>query len=112
MTVKETAAACGFEVLCGGQGLEREIQGVFCCDLLSWAMSRAPADYAWITVMGNLNTVAVAALADSACVVLAENAAIDEETLGRARQQEIVVLRSGQPEYETARAIDVLIPRG
>ena len=31
-------------------------------DLLSLAMARAPADCAWVTVMGNMNTVAVATL--------------------------------------------------
>ena len=44
MTVKEIAERCGFAVACGGDGLERAVTGVFCCDLLSWAMGRAPAD--------------------------------------------------------------------
>ena len=58
---------------------EREVTRVFCCDLLSIAMGRAPADCAWVTVMGNMNTLAVASLADVSCVVLAEGTALDEE---------------------------------
>ena len=32
---------------------EREISKVFCCDLLSIAMGKAPTDSVWVTVMGN-----------------------------------------------------------
>ena len=75
MTVKELAAACGFDTACG-EG-DREITGgVYCCDLLSIVMGRAPADCAWVTVMGNLNSIAVAVLADTACIVLAEGMAL------------------------------------
>ena len=49
----------------------------FCCDLLSIAMGQAPSGSAWVTVMSNLNTLAVASLADVACVILAENAQTD-----------------------------------
>ena len=59
---------------------EREVTRVFCCDLLSIAMSRAPSDSVWVTVMGNKNTVAVASLADVACIVLA-----DFQTLGNRK---------------------------
>lgn len=111
MTVKEVAAACGFEIVCGTDALEREISGVFCCDLLSWAMSRAPADFAWVTVMGNINALAVAALADSACIVLAENAAADGAMQVRAEHEDIPLLRSPLPEFETALAIHKLTAR-
>ncbi len=61
-----------------GDGLDREITTPFCCDLLSIAMGRAPSGCAWVTVMGNMNTLAVAALTDAACVILAEGAVLDE----------------------------------
>lgn len=47
MTVKELADRSGFEAVNLGDGLEREITTPFCCDLLSIAMSRAPAGCAW-----------------------------------------------------------------
>ena len=47
-----------------GDSMGREIEKVFCCDLLSIAMGRAPTGCAWVTVMANLNTLAVASLAD------------------------------------------------
>ena len=53
MTVQELADRTGFETVNMGDEPEREIGVPFCCDLLSIAMSRAPAGCAWVTVMGN-----------------------------------------------------------
>ena len=49
---------------------EREIRGVYVGDLLSWVMGRAQADNVWLTIMSNLNIVAVATLADVSCIIL------------------------------------------
>lgn len=80
----------------------REVSGIYCCDLLSIVMGRAPADCLWVTVMGNLNAVAVAVLADVACIVLAENMPLDEEARSRAQQENVTIIRSKLPVYETA----------
>ena len=48
---------------------DREITGVYIGDLLSWVMGRAQSGDAWITIMSNANIVAVAALADTACII-------------------------------------------
>lgn len=81
---------------------EREIRDVFCCDLLSIAMGKAPADSAWVTVMANVNTLAVASLTDVACVILAENAVLDEATAAKAAEQKISVFKSEEPIFRTA----------
>lgn len=86
-----------------------DIQSVFCCDLLSVAMARAPADSAWITVIGNVNAVAVASLADVACIVLAEGFDYDAAAVEAAREKCISLLRSNLPIYETAAAIGGLL---
>ena len=91
---------------------EREIGGVFCCDLLSIAMGKAPADSAWVTVMANINTLAVASLTDVACVVLAEGASLDEATLKKAAEQEINVFASSEHIFETALKINGLKDNG
>ena len=64
--------------------MEREITGCYIGDLLSWVMGRAPEDSAWLTVMGNINSIAVATLADVSCIVLVENAALDENAAQKA----------------------------
>ena len=84
MTVKELAESLDYKIITGGKGLENEVTGCYCGDLLSWVMGRAPADCVWITVMSNTNVVAVASLADVACVIIAEGAELDADALDRA----------------------------
>ena len=81
---------------------EREISKVFCCDLLSIAMGRAPADSVWVTIMGNKNTLAVAVLADVACIVLAEGIGLDEEILTKAAEEGIAILAAELPVFDIA----------
>lgn len=91
-----------FKVLNKGNNSEREISLPYCCDLLSVAMGRMPADSAWVTVMGNVNTLAVAALADAACIILAEGSQLDEPALNKAKHQEITVLTTELPIFDAA----------
>lgn len=81
---------------------EREISKIFCCDLLSIAMNRAPADGVWVTVMGNRNTLAVASLTDTACIVLAEGTVLDEGTLAKAGEEGVAVLATELPVFDIA----------
>lgn len=105
MKVQELIDSGVFSVIHKGDGTDREITKPFCCDLLSVAMGRAPAGCAWVTVMGNMNTLAVASLADAACMIMAEGAALDETAVKKAAQQDITVLATEQPEFEAALAV-------
>ena len=100
MTVEDLKGI--FKVAVEGEDLTREVTGIFCCDLLSVAMGKAPSDSAWVTVMGNVNTIAVATLADVACVILAEGAQPDDMCRSRARQQGVTVLATEEPIFEAA----------
>ena len=81
---------------------QRELSRVFCCDLLSIAMGKAPADGVWVTVMGNRNTLAVASLTDTACIVLAEGVSLDEGSLAKAEEEGIAVLSTDLPSFDIA----------
>lgn len=101
MTVSGLNTIKEFRVLtAGNEG--HAVTGVFCCDLLSIAMGKAPAGCAWVTVMGNRNTLAVAVLADVSCIILAEGACMQEEDLAQAEKEGIPVLASDLPVFETA----------
>ena len=100
LTLRELCEQAHLEMLCGDGG--RQVRCVYCCDLLSWAMSRAPEDSAWVTVMGNVNTMAVCLLADCACVILAEGVRPDGQLAEKAAEQDIALLGSGEPVFETA----------
>lgn len=81
---------------------QRQLSRVFCCDLLSIAMGKAPADGVWVTVMGNRNTLAVASLTDTACIVLAEGVSLDEGSLAKAEEEGIAVLSTDLPSFDIA----------
>lgn len=78
----------------------RSLSKVFCCDLLSIAMSRAPADGVWITVMGNVNAVAVSVLTDLSLIILAEGAHLDETAKERAVSQGVSVCSTELPIFD------------
>lgn len=83
MTVDEVQKALSLERLTPGEG-DREVTGGYCGDLLSWVMGRAQEGDAWLTVMGNVNAVAVAVLADVACIILTEDSPLDPEARAKA----------------------------
>lgn len=101
MTVKELASAFGFEAASLPDG-DREVTGVYMGDLLSWVMGRADAGDAWLTIMSNQNIVAVATLADTACIILTEGVQPDPGVAALAEKKGINILLSPLSSYETA----------
>ena len=106
MTVNELSAMQGFKPVAIPDG-DREINGVYIGDLLSWVIGRAKADDAWITIMTNINVVAVASLADTACIVLAEGVSPDASVVETANAKGVNIISSEMPAYETAKAIGI-----
>ena len=98
----------GFEALALPDG-NREIVGAYVGDLLSWVMGRAQMDNAWITIMSNVNVIAVASLADTSCVILAEGVEMEAELVATAEAKDVNILKSSQPIYETAVKLAELI---
>ncbi len=87
----------------------REIDGVYIGDLLSWVMGRASSGNAWITIMSNVNILAVASLADTACIILAENVALEQDVIETAKQKNINIISSPVGMYETAVMLSTLL---
>ena len=110
MTVTEMINKSGFKVLnLADDANEKQISGVYCCDLLSVVMSKGFENAAWITIMANVNTIAVSTLTDMSCVILAEGAQVDETMITKAKQHGATVVQSDKPIFETALAIHGLI---
>lgn len=84
------------------QDADREIEGVYIGDLLSWVMGRAKSGDAWITIMSNINTIAVATLADTACIILAEGVTLDEGVKETAEAKGINVISTSLSAYSAA----------
>ena len=78
---------------------DREISGAYIGDLLSWVMGHGEEGQCLVTIMSNVNVLAVASLLDFSCVVLAENVKPDEEFLSLAKEKEINILSSKESAY-------------
>lgn len=100
MKISELAQALHLELLTNSDYDDREITGCYIGDLLSWVMGRAKPQDVWITVMSNINIVAVASLADAACILVSEDVLVEEAVLQKANMQDVVILRSPLPSYE------------
>ena len=101
MTVSEMAKALDLTSLSETDGA-RAFSGVYIGDLLSWVMGRAKSDNVWITIMSNINIVAVASLADVACIILAEGVTVDENVRATAEAKGINLYTSDKTAYELA----------
>lgn len=99
MTVNSLIEKLDLEVLNLCEG-DREITGGYVGDLLSWVMGKAEAGDMWVTIMTNINVVAVASLVDVACVVIADNAEIGADVIEKAKAQGINLLRSDKSAYQ------------
>ena len=108
MTVKELCEKNGYEILCMPDP-DREVTGGYAGDLLSWVMGRANEGDAWITIMSNVNIVAVASLADPSCIILSENVTPDEGVKERAQSQGINLLKSRRDTFSVSAEIAALL---
>ena len=108
MTVQGLATACDLKVLACPDP-EREIDGVYIGDLLSWVMGKAGEGNAWITIMSNLNVIAVASLTDVSAILLAEGVTLDREVKKAAEEKGINVLSAKLSAYEAAVKADGLL---
>lgn len=108
MTVKELSEKCGFKPAALPDG-GREIDGCYIGDLLSWVMGRAEADCVWITIMSNLNIIAVASLADVSCIILSEGVTVEDSIIKLAEEKGVNILLSEEKTYETAVAVHEMI---
>lgn len=108
MNVNELASRADFSLVCA-PAPDRTVGGVYIGDLLSWVMGKANPDDVWITIMSNINIVAVASLADVSCILLAEGVSVDKEVTDVATQKGINIFSTELSAYEAALRISDLI---
>lgn len=108
MTVEAFAKEAQLTALCMPDP-EREVKGAYVGDLLSWVMGKACADNVWITIMSNVNIVAVATLADTSCILLAEGVIPEEDVLDTALAKGVNILSSPLSAYELSNKISNLV---
>lgn len=100
MKVSELIPLLEAENLTPEADASREVLCGYTCDLLSWVMAHGSEGMAWVTVQTHLNVVAVAVLAEMACVILPENIDMEQESLAKATAEGLCVLKSPLSGYE------------
>ncbi len=101
MTVSELSSLLDARVICMPDQT-REIRNVYIGDLLSWVMGKAKCDDAWITIMSNINVVAVASLSDTACVIMAEGVEPEGDMINTANAKGVNIISTDKSAYEIA----------
>ncbi|RKD33187.1 DRTGG domain-containing protein [Thermohalobacter berrensis] len=81
---------------------ETEVEGVYIGDLLSLVMAKAQENDIWITIQTHINIVAVATLVNLSAIVIAEGMDVDEDTIKKAKEENIPILKSELSAYEIA----------
>ena len=104
MTVTDLQNALSLAAVTLPEG-DREVEGVYIGDLLSWVMGRAQADNVWLTIMSNLNIVAVATLSDVSCILLCEGVSLEESVKNTAEAKGINVLATDMTAFEAAKRL-------
>ena len=102
MTVAEIAKELRLEIYAGENLEEKTVKGCYIGDLLSLAMSKVEMGNVWITIQTNVNIVAVASLAEAACIIIADGCVPDEKTVEKAKEQDIVILGGEISAYNAA----------
>ncbi|MBQ4061576.1 MAG: hypothetical protein IJD14_01830 [Christensenellaceae bacterium] len=108
MTAAELANKIGAEPI-NEPAPNREVTCGYTGDLLSRVMGRAEADCVWVTIMSNVNVVAVASLADVSAVVFAEDVRPDQAAMDAAKEHGINLYASSKPAFELCAEIQGLI---
>lgn len=75
------------------------IDSAYMSDLLSCVMTGAKPQSVWVTLIANINIVAVASLLEISAIIITENAQPNQETIDRANMEGIVLLSTNAANY-------------
>ena len=98
MTISNISEALKLSLVTGS--MDKEFDGVYVGDLLSRAMSHVEADNLFVTIMANVNVIAVASLTEAAAVILCEDVRLPKEAIEAADTNGITVLTTPLTAYE------------
>ncbi|MBO8160994.1 MAG: iron-sulfur binding hydrogenase [Thermosipho sp. (in: Bacteria)] len=79
-----------------------EILHAYTGDLLSLVMKNAKSDSIWITVQSHVNIIAVASMVGVKAIVLCEGLQFSDETVEKAKEEGITLLRSPDNAFLTS----------
>jgi len=108
LRLSEIIEKLNLEVVVGNKLEDIEVNGGYTCDLLSEVMANCKKGMVWITVQSHLNIIAVATICDIACIILANNHEYPIETVQKAKEEGVVLLKSNLDSYTLSGELYVL----
>ena len=100
MTLWEMIEKLELIVVAETGALDETVSGGYVSDLLSHVMGQAKAGQIWVTMQGHQNIIAVASLVGLAAVIVAGGVEPEEQTVVKARDQEVVLCKTNLSTYE------------
>lgn len=108
MTIKELKKELNLEILASEEKMDQlTVDDIYIGDMLSWVIGNAETGSVWITIQTNVNIIAVAVMVGIHGILIAENASVDSETIERAEEEGIPLLRSDLTAYQIAKKINL-----
>ena len=102
MKVREIQKTLDLKLAAGAEGLDREILGGYCGDLLSDVIAKSTIGDIWLTIQSHQNILAVAVLKELSAIILVNGHQPDEETKKKADEEAIPILLSPLNAYQVA----------
>ena len=112
MTLKDVVERLHLSVQTGQDHLDHVVAGGYASDLLSDVIANGKADSVWVTRHTHENIVADAVLKDLAGIIIVQGRQPAPETVQKATQEEVVILVSDLPAFETIGKLSSLFDGG
>ena len=109
MKLKEIIEKLQLKILAGQDKLDVEVTGGYISDLLSDVIANSKQGNLWITLQIHQNIIAVAKLKDLAGIIIVNNREPDEDTLGKAKEENVLLLGSEEMAFEVSGKLYELI---
>ena len=100
MQVREVIETLGLKLMTHEVPVDVDVIGGYASDLLSNVMGQAAPGMIWVTMQGHQNIAAVASLIGLSAVIVAGDAPIEEDTLKKAEQNDVLILVTSLPAYD------------
>lgn len=102
MKLKEIIEKLQLKALIGQENLDVEVTGGYTSDLLSDVIANSKERNLWITLQIHQNIIAVAKLKDLSGIIIVNNRKPDEDTLQKAKEENVPLLGSEEMAYEVS----------
>jgi len=109
MKIKEIIEKLQLKILTGHENLDVEVTGGYTSDLLSDVIANSKEGNLWITMQIHQNIIAVAKLKDLAGIIIVNNREPDEDTLRKAKEENVPILCSERIAFEVSGKLYELI---